>query len=102
MKALPNKPLQYPFYILLYWLILWALVAVIININLTSQSTDGYILARDCVREKDNVCVLFSANYKVPLWQELTMQVVGSGILIGATTIVFGFGKLLLFLKTKR
>lgn len=99
MKIVPTRPSNYPFFILLYWLIIWLLVSVIIYINLSSRSIEGSIPTKDCVREKDNICVLFSAPYKVPLQQELSIQIVGAGILIGAVVTTYGYGRMILAYK---
>jgi len=83
--------LKNPFIILASWVILWIVSTSIILVILSQQASEGYIVKKDCVIYKEDVCLLYSAEYKVPLSEELIIQSVGAAILIGAVVIGTGY-----------
>lgn len=75
------------------WLTLWLIATFILFITINNESQNGYIIKKDCMRDEEDVCLLYSTNYKVELIDELKIQSVGAGILIGGFVIVFGYGR---------
>jgi hypothetical protein len=97
MKFLPKKSTQYTFYIAFYWLILWIFSSVIIYILVRENSLNGVVPKKDCIRENSQKeCTLYSRNYYVPVKEEAEIQIVASGIIIGAFVMIGGFSQMVL------
>ncbi len=82
--------------VLLSWALLWIIFTVILFFILSGESQNGYILRKDCIREKEDICLLYSSTYKVGFYEELRIQSVGAGIIIGGSVIILGYSNLLL------
>ncbi len=93
MRFTPKKNFEYPFFIGLYWLIFWIIASVILFIYISKNSSGGYVIKHDCVREdkETKLCTLYSRAYKVPLLQEVEIYSLGAGIIIGAFLLIGGY-----------
>lgn len=96
MKLLPYNKYQYPFYMAVYWLLLWAIVSLILYANVMQTATNGMVIKRDCLKKYDKVCTLYSRKYEVPVDQEAGTQIIVAGIVIGFFVNVGGFSQMLL------
>jgi hypothetical protein len=95
MRIFPNHKNEYPLFIAMYWIILWIAGSVLIYYLVHVQTVSGYIEKRDCITTKQKECVLYSRLYKIPVEQEVGIQIVGVGIIIGLIVMVGGYGRML-------
>jgi len=96
MKLLPHKKYQYPFYMAIYWIVLWILTAIILYVHILEATTDGQVLKRDCLKRANNECTLSSRKYAVPIGLEAGSQIVTAGIAIGFFVLVGGFSHMII------
>lgn len=101
VKLLPTQSYEYPFYMALYWILIWAIASFFLYQTITKSSENGMIYKKDCIKAVSNVCVVESRLYKVPVTNELQIQLVSAAIITGGFVIIFGFGQMLL-LKLKK
>ena len=88
----PEKREEYPFFIFLYWLVIWGFLFLYSSFVIVSGLTsDGkYVEKTDCLEKDGSGCIKYSNPYYIPVGSEMKFSLIQQGIMTGIGTIIVG------------
>jgi len=102
IMQLKIKTVEYPFYILIFWLFSWGIIFLYGTfITIASITPDGkYVEKTNCVKKEKSECVKYSEPYYVTVGAEIYYSFISVGVITGAVSIIGGTA--LMFVNRKR